>query len=291
MDTSNLLQFLLAGLTTGSVYALIALGFTVILNSTDVINVAQGEMVMLGGVFAVTFVKLLGLPAGVAILAAVLLVALLGAVMHTTVIAPVRHAPPMTFVMITLAVSVILSSSAALIWGSDPMHIPSLVGDQPYVLFGAALAPQILWILGVAATTMVGLHVFYNRTRVGQAMLACNIDRDMAALVGIDVRRMVLSSFMLGAAMAGLAGALVTPLTSVSVYVGLTYTLKGFAAAVFGGLGKSQGAVVGGLGLGLLEAFGSGLLSTGYRDFISLSVILLVLLVRPSGLLGSRLES
>jgi branched-chain amino acid transport system permease protein len=285
------MQLTFGGLTAGSVYALIALGLTMILNSTDVINVAQGEIVMIGGVLAVVLVKQAGLPLPLAVVLTVGLAALLGGTIYTLTIDPVRDSPPMTLVMITLAGSMILSAAAGLIVGYDPMITPAPADEAPLHLFGAAIAPQTIWILGVAAACMLGLHQFYNRTRIGQAMLACNVDRQLAALAGINVRAMVLGSFIVGAGFAGLAGALIVPLTSVNVLVGLSYTLKGFAAAVFGGLGNSLGAVVGGLCLGLLEAFCGGVLSTGYRDFITLAIILVVLLVRPSGILGARLES
>ncbi|MGE0798595.1 MAG: branched-chain amino acid ABC transporter permease [Lautropia sp.] len=289
MDISNFLQLLFGGLTLGSVYALIALGLTMILNSTDVINVAQGEIVMIGGVVAVVLVRQAGLPMPLAIVLTVLLAAALGGIIYAATIDPVKDAPAMTLVMITLAGSMILSAAAGLLVGYDPMITPASASDQPVHFMGAAIAPQAIWILAVAAASMVALHQFYNRTRIGQAMLACNVDRQLATLMGINARAMVLGSFVVGAGFAGLAGALIVPLTSVNVLVGLTYTLKGFAAAVLGGLGNSMGAVIGGLALGMLEAFGGGVLSTGYRDFITLTIILLLLIVRPQGILGSRL--
>jgi branched-chain amino acid transport system permease protein len=290
MDSAQILQLLLSGLTSGSIYALIALGLTIILNSTDVINVAQGEIVVLGGVLTVTFVNGLGLPLPLGIAAAVAAVGIVGGGIYLIAIDPIRQSPAMTLVMVTLAVSMMMSSSAGLIWGYDPMRVATASVDKPIDLFGAAIVPQAIWIFIIAAVTMIALHQFYNRTRLGRAMLACNVDQELALLAGINARRMVLGSFVVGAGFAGLAGALITPLTSISVYIGLSYTLKGFAAAVFGGLGKSSGAVIGGLAIGLMESFGGGLVSTGYRDFLALLVILVVLIFRPSGLLGSRLS-
>jgi branched-chain amino acid transport system permease protein len=268
------------------------LGFTVILNATDVINIAQGEFVVLGGILTVVLVTSLSIPIAVAVVLSVLLVATLGAVTFLAVIRPVlRVASPMTLTLITLALSFLIASVALYVWGPDPHHILAIGSGSPLQVFGAAISPAILVILGLSVTVMMLLTVFYNRTKWGQAMLACNVDQTMASLVGINVEPMVFASFVIGAALAGFAGAILVPLTSMTVFMGLSFTLKGFAAAVFGGLGKGFGAVLGGLSLGLLESFGAGMVSSGFKNAFALGVILIVLLVRPSGILGSRLEN
>ena len=247
---------------------------------------------VLGGALSALLVTDGGINTILAIVIATAAVAALGGLTFLLAVRPAlqRGEPPMTLTIITLAVAFLIAALALRWLGPDPLHMPTAGGDEPYRVLGAAVAKPVVWILAVSALTMAALNRFFNVTRAGQAMLATNADKMMASLVGVNVGGVVLVSFVLGAALAGLAGALVVPLTSVTVFAGLNYTLKGFAAAVFGGLGKSVGAVVGGLLLGLIEAYSGGLISTAYRDFIAFGVILLMLMFRPSGLLGARLQ-
>lgn len=288
MSPEQILQFVVSGVTVGSIYGLVALGFTLVFNATGIINFAQGQFVMLGGLLATTFTNTLDWPLPAAVVTAILLTAAIGAGIEVVAIHPIRNRPVFTLIMITLGVSIILETAALLLWGHDPIFLPSFSGDQPLPFFGATLQPQMLWVLAVALLAMVGLQLFYRHTMLGQAMLACSINADAAAAMGIDPRRMVLLAFVLAAALGALGGVLIAPITSTSYQVGLLMALKGFAAAIIGGMGSSLGAVIGGLALGLVESLGTGMVSSGYKDGIALGVLVVFLILRPQGLLGER---
>ena len=277
MNVESLLQFTLSGITVGSIYGLAALGFTLVFNATGVINFAQGQFVMLGGLIATTFAN-----------AAVLATALAGGVIEMLTIHPMRHRPVFTLIMITLGVSIVLEAIALLAWGTDPIFLPTFSEDKPIPFFGATLQPQMLWVLGVALAAMLALQAFYRYTMMGQAMLACSYNPTAAAAVGIDRRRIVFMAFVFAAGLGALGGVLIAPITTTGYSIGLLMSLKGFAAAIIGGMGSSLGAVLGGLALGLVEAMSTGLVSSGYKDAISLGILIVFLILRPQGLLGSK---
>lgn len=288
MGVETLLQFTLSGITAGSIYGLAALGFTLIFNATGVINFAQGQFVMLGGLIATTLANTLGWWMPFAVVGAVLSTALIGGAIEILTIQPMRGRPVFTLIMITLGVSIVLETLAMLVWGTDPIFLPTFSGDNPITFFGATLQPQMLWVLGVALAAMLGLQAFYRFTMLGQAMLACSFNPIAAAAVGIDRRRIVLMAFVFAAALGALGGVLIAPITTTGYSIGLMMTLKGFAAAIIGGMGSSLGAVVGGLALGLVESMSTGLISSGYKDAISLGILIVFLILRPQGLLGTR---
>jgi len=288
MGLESLVQFALSGLTVGSIYALAALGFTLVFNATGVVNFAQGQFVMLGGLIATTFANTLEWPMPAAVAAAVVLTALAGGLIEILTIHPMRGRPVFTLIMITLGVSIVLEMAALLIWGTDPIFLPSFSGDTPIPFLGAMLQPQMLWVLGVAVAAMLALQAYYRYTMAGQAMLACSINPVAAAAVGIDRRRVVLAAFVFAAALGAIGGVLIAPITTTGYSIGLLMTLKGFAAAIMGGMGSSLGAVVGGIALGLIESMSTGLVSSGYKDAIALGILLVFLIVRPQGLLGAR---
>ncbi|TAK82060.1 MAG: branched-chain amino acid ABC transporter permease [Betaproteobacteria bacterium] len=288
MNTDVLLQFAVSGVTVGSIYALVALGFTLIFNATGIINFAQGQFVMLGGLIATTFANTLAWPLPLAVLAAIVLTTAVGAAVEALTIRPMRGRSVFTLIMITLGVSIILETAALLIWGTDPIFLSSFSGEAPIPFFGATLQPQMIWVLGGTVAAMAALWAFYRYTIFGQAMLACSINVDAAASVGINRGRMVMVAFALAAALGGLGGVLIAPITSTSYGIGLIMALKGFAAAIIGGMGSSLGAVIGGLALGLAEAFGTGLISSGYKDALALGLLIVFLVLRPQGLLGGK---
>ena len=288
MNIEQLMQFAVSGVTAGSIYALVALGFTLVFNATGIINFAQGQFVMLGGLIATTFANTLGWPLALAVVVAIVLTTAIGAAMEALTIRPMRGRSVFTLIMITLGMSIIFEAAALLIWGTDPIFLPSFSGDSPIFLFGATLQPQMLWVLGGAIVAMAALQAFYRYTIFGQAMLACSINADGAASVGINRGRMVMVAFSLAAALGALGGVLIAPITSTSYSIGLLMALKGFSAAIIGGMGSSLGAVIGGIGLGLAEAFGTGLISSGYKDAIALGLLIVFLVFRPEGLLGGK---
>jgi branched-chain amino acid transport system permease protein len=288
---SQLVQYLFTGLTLGSIYALVALGFTMIYNATGIINLAQGEFVMLGGLIMVFSTMVLSLPLLPGFLLTILLVTLLGALFERLAIHPLRNASMITLIMITLAGSILFRGGAMFIWGKDPYALPSFTPRPPLHFLGATVQMQIFWILGITLLVVLGIHFFFKRTLTGKAMTACAFNSLAARLVGINVRKMVLLSFGLSAAVGAVAGAIITPITLMEYDRGPLLGLKGFAAAVLGGLGNGFGSVVAGFIIGILESFGAGLISSGYKDAIALLVMLMILWLKPSGLFGSKEES
>jgi branched-chain amino acid transport system permease protein len=285
--SGELAQFLLSGLTVGSIYALVALGFAIIYNASHVINFAQGEFVMIGGMAAVWLLAA-GLPLALAGLGAVALAALIGLALARFAVQPARGASVVTLIIITIGAAILLRGLASIVWDKRIHALPAFSGDAPIALFGATLAPQSLWVIGVTALIVCALWGFFNRTLGGKAILAVSHNRLAAQLVGISVRRVLLVSFALSAALGALAGILIAPITFTSWDVGVMLGLKGFAAAILGGMGSGPGAVVGGLVLGLLESLGAGYVSSAYKDAIAFIVMLAVLMLMPGGLLGAR---
>jgi len=286
--TSQLIQFLFTGLTLGSIYALVALGFTMIYNATGIINLAQGEFVMLGGLIMAFCVGVLRIPLFVGFIVTIIVVTLVGALFQRLAIQPLKRASLLTLIIITLAGSILFRGLAMLFWGKDPYALPPFSSSQPVQILGATLHPQILWVLGITLLVVFGIAFFFNRTLTGKAMSACAFNPLAARLVGISVRKMVLLSFSISAAVGAAAGAMITPITLMEYDRGPLLALKGFAAAVLGGLGSGAGAIVAGFVIGIAESMGAGLISSGYKDAIALLVLLVVLWVKPSGLFGSQ---
>jgi branched-chain amino acid transport system permease protein len=286
----QLLQYTLSGITIGSIYALVAIGFNIIYNATGIINFAQGDFVMLGGMLAVYFHRSLQFPLVLAGPSAALVVALVGLLFERFAIHPLKNPSIITLVIITIAASILFKGGAMFIWGKDAYVLPSFSGDDPIHFLGATILPQTLWILGILLLVFGALMVFFRFTMVGKAMKACSYNRRAAAIVGINVNRMVLLSFGLSAFIGGIAGVIVTPIALVSYDRGALLGLKGFGTAIFGGLGTMGGAVAAGLIIGLLEAYAAGLVSSGYKDAVALVILLLVLFFKPGGIFGKREE-
>ncbi|WP_216352470.1 branched-chain amino acid ABC transporter permease [Aquaspirillum sp. LM1] len=287
MMLAQLLQFLFSGLTVGATYALAALGFTLIYNASHVINFAQGEFIMLGGMLAVMFVQL-GLPLPLALLLAIVLPALVGILVEKLAIEPVKGAETVSLIIITIGASLVIRGLVQVWLGKGAHSLPAFSGDTPIVLLGATLMPQSLWVLGVTAVVVALLWYFFKFTLLGKAMLATSYNSLAAELVGIHTGKVLFISFALSAALGALGGVLVTPITLTSYDVGIMLGLKGFVAAVVGGLGNGLGAVLGGLLVGLLEALGAGYVSSAYKDAIPFGLILFILFFMPQGLFGAR---
>ncbi|QQS55303.1 MAG: branched-chain amino acid ABC transporter permease [Candidatus Competibacteraceae bacterium] len=283
----QLLQFLATGVTVGSIYALVGLGFALIYNASDVVNFAQGEFVMLG---AMTTVALLnaGLPLALAGVVATLLTALVGLLLERLAIEPAAGASVVSTIIITIGAAIFLRGVVLLLWGKGFHVLPPFTGDTPIQFWGATLLPQSLWVLGITALLVALVRAFFNRTLLGKALLACSFNRNAAQLVGIDVRVMLRLAYALSAALGALAGILVAPITFTSYEAGVMLGLKGFSAAIVGGIGNPMGAVAGGLLLGVLESLGAGLISSGYKDAIAFLFVLMVLFFEPTGLFGHK---
>lgn len=284
---SEFLQFLVSGVTVGAIYALVGLGFSIIYNASHVINFAQGEFVMLGGMGTVSLM-LAGLPMIVAAPLAIVTVVLVGMLLEKFAVEPARNATVVTLIIITIGASILIRGIVEVTLGKDFHRLPAFSGEDAILVGGAAVQPQSLWILGVLGLVVAALRWFFGRTRLGKAILATSYNPLAAQLVGIETRTILLVSFGLSAALGALAGILTAPITLTKYDIGIMLGLKGFAAAILGGLGSSYGAVAGGLLLGVIEAMSAGYISSAYKDAVAFIIILGVLFFVPSGLFGPR---
>jgi len=284
---SQLLQYLITGLTVGSIYAMVAIGFNIIYNVTEVINFAQGEFVVLGGLVMVFLHIAVGLPIILAFPLTMIIVTIVGILLDRLAISPIRQPSVLTLIIATIAASIIIKGIAMFIWGKDPFDLPAFSGRTPINFLGAVIQPQYFWVIGFLIITVILLTLFFDKTIIGKAMRACADNPDAASLVGINVRWMVLLSFSLSAAIGAVAGITITPISLMEYDRGAMLAIKGFSAVVLGGLGSFPGAILGGLIIGTIESFGAGLVSSGYKDAFALIVLLAVLFLRPSGLLGN----
>jgi branched-chain amino acid transport system permease protein len=269
---------------------MIALGFTLIYNATGIVNFAQGEFVTFGALITISCAAA-GLPLPLAVLLAVLAVTLVGGALEWVVFRPARRSSVITLIIITIGASIFLRGVAMWLWGPDALPLRHFSGQRPIVLGAARILPQHLWILATVLTVMIALWLLGEKTQVGKAMRACAVNRDAAKLVGIPTERMVRLSFALSGLLGGLAGAIVAPLAMGKYNMGIMLGLKGFCAAILGGMGNPLGAVLGGLLVGLLESLGAGISPigwSGFKDAIAFSVMLIVLLAKPTGILGRR---
>jgi len=283
MDAAALSQFAFSGLTTGCIYALVALGYVLCFNATRVINFAQGEYAMVGGLVAASLTSA-STPVLVAVLAAILAGALLGMAQERLTLAPVRSSPDYIRITLTLGFAVVVRGLALIFWGKDPYPMAGFSGNDIFELFGAILPMQILWIWGLAILVLAGTFAFLNRTRWGRAVRACS-DNDVAArLMGINPFRVSLLVFMIGGGIGALGGAVITPVTLASYGSGLEFGVKGFIGALIGNFNRPGRAVLGGLALGVLETFAAAYVSSGSRDIVVYG-LLLVFLVVTSGFL------
>lgn len=290
MALADLIQFCFAGITVGAIYGLVAVGFNVVFNATGAVNFAQGEFAMLGGMLGAAILSATGLPLPVVIVVTVATVTAIGVLLERLAINPARGAPVLNLIIITIGASILLKGGVMVTLGKNAAGLPAFSGEQPIRMLGAAILPQALWIVGVALVIMLCLQVFFGRTLLGKAMQAVAIDREAARLVGIKVGRMVMLSFALAAAVGAVAGIIITPITLTIYDAGTMLGLKGFAAAVTGGLGNTLGGIAGGLVLGLLESLGGGLIASELKDVLAFVLLLCLLFFRPRGLFG-RVES
>jgi len=279
-------QFIVSGLTTGSIYALIALGFCIIHNATGIVNFTQVDFITLGGMMMYTFLLGLGLPLPLAFVLGVIAVTLVGGLVERLAIRPAKSRAVIVLIFITIGVSILMRGIFKVIWGKNQMALPPFSGDTPFIIFRAAVLPQSVWIFFITVAVVIILQLFFNHSLTGKAMRATSFNPRAAALMGVNVNRMILLSFALSGALGAIAGIIIVPITTLSYDIGVMLGLKGFAAAVLGGYGNIIGAIIGGLLLGVLESLGAGLISSNYKDVLAFIILLLVLFMKPSGLLG-----
>jgi len=281
-------QYLMAGLTYGMIYAVVGMGFTIIYNATGILNFAQGEFVMLGGMIAVSLATAVPLPLAVA--GAVLATMLVGALLEIAFIRWLAGPSVLRMIVITIGLSILIREAALLVWGQRVRALPYFTGNEVSSLSigGARMSPQVVWTLGICAAMVALVTGFFRWTVTGKQMRACASDRTAASLCGLPTRNLVTLSFALSAGMGALAGCVVSPITYTQYSVGTPLAIKGFTVAILGGLGSSVAAVVAGLVLGVIEAFTVSLLPTAYKDAISIALLLAILFVRPTGLFAAR---
>ncbi len=284
--SAQIFQLLLTGITIGSIYAMVAIGFNIIYNATDAMNFAQGEFVVVGGLSMIMFHETLGLNLFISFFISVALVTLVGIIFERLTISPLKNPPLVTVILITIAVSIILKGLAMITWGKDSHPLESFSSAEPIQIWGAAILPQALWVIGITLLVVLLLAYMFRFTMVGKALRACAINRDATKLMGINAKAMVTLSFAMSGAIGAVAGIIITPITLMEYDRGAMLGIKGFCTAIVGGVGNSFGAVVAGLMIGILESFCAGFISSGYKDAFAFLIMLLVLFVRPGGLLG-----
>ncbi len=280
-------QLFISGLTIGAIYALVALGFVTISRASQIINFAQGEFVMLGGVITFFLLNGVKLPYPLAALLAILIVMLIGFAMQRSILYPLRKASVLILIMATLGTSIFLSSTSGLIFGTLPKTLPPFSGGEPLQLGRIFFPSQSLWVLLSTFALLIFLYLLSHRTLLGKAMEASSTDPLGADLLGISRNLMALLAFGVSAGVGAFAGILITPIFFTSYSSGTLLGLKGFVAAVLGGWGKNSGAILGGFVLGIVESLSLAFIPSGYKDGVAFFTLLLILYFRPKGILGS----
>lgn len=281
----DFMQFVFAGLTTGSIYALAALGFTLIYNASGVINFAQGDFLMLGGMIAAALLGM-GISLPLAIVVALVITTLVGVLLYQFAIRLAGENNVVSLIIITIGASTFIEGVVQVVLGKNQFRLPSISGDVSLHILGAYVLPQSFWVIGVAAALVTGCALFFRFTLVGKALLAVAANRMAAQAVGINSSAILRLAFGLSALIGAIAGIVAAPITTTSYDLGLMLGMKGFVAATLGGLGSGMGAVLGGLLVGLLEALVAGYISSAYKDAVPFVLIIFVLMLLPNGLLG-----
>ncbi|RZB32003.1 MAG: branched-chain amino acid transport system permease protein [Desulfobacteraceae bacterium Eth-SRB1] len=284
----EILQYIFSGITNGAIYAIIAVGFSLLYNSTEIINFAHGEFVMIGALSLVTLWGSFHLPLPLAFVLTIVVVSGTGLLFERFAIRTVKKPDHIVLVIITVGASIFLRGIAMLIWGKDAYSIPPFSSNPPIDIAGARLLIQSIWIIVISLLSVVALYFFYNKTLTGKAIRACAINKKAAWLTGIPSGKMVMLSFVLSIGMGAVAGLIIAPITMCSYDMGTMLGLKGFCAAMLGGLGSLWGALIGGFILGILEAMGVGFVSSSLKDAIAFVLLLLILFIRPGGIIQSK---
>jgi branched-chain amino acid transport system permease protein len=287
MNIDLFFQYLVAGITYGTIYAIVAIGFNIIYNATGIINFAQGEFVMVGGMTAITLTSFMPVPAAIVLAVAITMV--FGALIEIIFIRWLNNPSVLRMTIITIGLSILIRETALHIWGEGVNALPYFTGTSLSVLSigDVHISPQVLWVLGVSGLMVVALGLFFNFTLAGAQMRACSSNTDAARLCGINAKNMITLSFVLSAGIGALAGCVVCPITYIQYDSGTNLAIKGFTVAILGGLGNSTAAVAAGLILGILESFSIWILPAAYKDVIAITILLIILFLRPSGLFGN----
>jgi branched-chain amino acid transport system permease protein len=289
----QILQYLINGISIGAIYAIIALGYTMVYGIVKMLNFAHGDVIMVGAYISFCVTNYLGLPTIVSLLAAMAVCTLLGILIEGLAYRPLRGAPSLAVLITAIGVSYFLQNGAQLIWTSNPKNFTSIVSFDPIYLFDGKLVitGEMLVTVAVSVAVMVGLTLFTGKTRTGKAMRAVAEDRAAAQLMGINVNRTISTTFAIGSMLAAVAGVLMcSTIKTLMPTTGAMPGIRAFTAAVFGGIGSIPGAMLGGVLLGIIENLSMAYLSTQFSDAIVFSVLIVILLVKPAGLLGKQVQ-
>ena len=289
----QILQYLINGISIGSVYAIIALGYTMVYGIAKMLNFAHGDVIMVGAYISFCVTSYLGLPAWVSVIAAVVVCTLLGITIEGLAYKPLRGTPSLAVLITAIGVSYFLQNAAQLIWSSSPKNFTSIVTMKPISLADGkiVITGEVLLTVAVCILVMVGLTLFTGKTRTGKAMRAVSEDRDAAQLMGINVNQTISTTFAIGSALAAIAGVLLcSTVPTLQPTTGSMPGIRAFTAAVFGGIGSIPGAMLGGILLGIIENFSKAYISTQFSDAIVFFVLIVILLVKPAGLLGKQIQ-
>jgi branched-chain amino acid transport system permease protein len=282
---TELFAYVLSGITVGFIYTLVGLGFTVIYNSSGIINFSQGEFVMAGGMASV-FLIYAGLPLGVSFFLSILITSIIGIALMK-LISFSKDGSQISLIILTLGFAIFLRGLAQVIFDKQLHTMPSIVGDGAFNIYGTTLSYQSILIIIVSIVIVIALYVFFQKTKTGQAMMAASDNKDAAKLMGINIKKILILNFAISAVIASIGGILLTPITSTNYEVGIMLGLKGFCAAIIGGLGNPFGAVAGGIILGILESLVAGYISSEYKDAVAFIVLLAILFLMPGGLFSN----
>ncbi|PID14768.1 branched-chain amino acid ABC transporter permease [Sporosarcina sp. P34] len=283
----DFLQFTLTGITIGSIYAIVALGFVTIYSVTKVINLAQGEFVMLGGLTMFSLVSV-GVPYWLSFIATILFVTFIGWLMENLLIRRAKGADAISLIILTIGTSIFIRGISSMVWGKDQHTVAPFTKNTPVEIGGASITPQSIWVILIMLLVVGLMYMFIDKTMLGKAFQASSVNPMAARLMGISPKRMSSFSFVLSAALGAIAGLAIAPIIFPAYDMGAMLGIKGFSAAILGGLGSAPGAVIGGLLIGLFESMGAGYISSGMKDIITFSIFLLILIIRPNGILGEK---
>ena len=289
----NILQYFINGISIGSVYAIIALGYTMVYGIAKMLNFAHGDVIMVGAYISYCVTNYLGMPPLVGVLVSMVVCTLLGITIEGLAYKPLRGTPSLAVLITAIGVSYFLQNAAQLIWSSNPKSFTSIVSNiQPFHLFGdLTITGEVIITVVASVVIMIGLTWFTGSTRIGKSMRAVSEDRDAALLMGINVNRTISITFAIGSALAAIAGVLMcSSIPTLTPTTGSMPGIRAFTAAVFGGIGSIPGAMLGGILLGIIETFAKAYLSTQFSDAIVFGVLIIILLVKPAGLLGKQVQ-
>ncbi len=288
----DFIKYLITGISLGSVYAIIALGYTMVYGIAKMLNFAHGDVIMVGGYMTFIFMNSMGIPAIVAVIGAMAVCTVLGMLIERVAYKPLREASSLAVLITAIGVSYLLQNLALIIWGSTPKSFPSVVSIDPITLpAGITISGETIVTVGVSALIMIALTLFINKSKLGHAMQAVAEDKGAAQLMGINVNATISITFAIGSALAAVAGALLCssyPLLQPTT--GAMPGIRAFVAAVFGGIGSIPGAMLGGVLLGVIESLTKAYISTELSDAVVFAMLIVVLLVKPTGLLGKKIS-